>query len=722
MEETELRYIVPDQELFSRLKSMTTLGPLTLLASGKSRITDHYLDTSDQILLHKGWSCRLRHADERWVVTLKSPSDSQGARTTRSELVNELTKPSRDRVHWPMGELREKLAYIIGDAPLIKLVTLRQVRWRALVIEGSRHTAEFALDRVDFRHNDSCQRIYILECELLTEGSLQDLDYIDSLLVHHFCLLPDSRSKLQRALELVVKGYSPDYDPSVRYQPRSVDELLQRYDIDRDYASAVADTAGTLFTVLQPVHHLRNDLIPSLRVAALLHDTGRNFSKKSHQDLGYSQLLLQPVIGLPDDFHIIASATAFLHRGKITDKRLSKVLPSFLTDDSREQIVGLAALVRLATSLPHTCSTLASVNKVDIRDHSVVIYLANADSRSFRRRIIRKSDLWLKVFEKRLEWRFQNNVSLPTMDAPHCNELDISRKTIHTALTNTITDQLAVIIDSADAVCQARDPEAVHDLRVACRRIRSAFRFLSTLLDKSQVRKCQEGLRVCTDHLGAVRNFEVQLDLVANYKNNIPLQEGLLVEPLVQYWGRSQTQARQALISYIEEGIYDSLITPLRELIKTVGKIPLKEKKPHLQNVLAEQSLKLAATRILAFNNELNRASLADLHRLRIQCKRLRYALEFLGTLLCGNSVKVIDRIIAVQTELGTVHDWYVSLAALDDVYSSEHDAAWNQGISNYRVYCYTNLKQAYLRFLDSWRDYATPLNQRNLRQLIKLS
>lgn len=721
MEEIELRYIVPSLALFAKLRRLTTLGPLSLRALGRVRISDHYLDTGGQALQRQGWACRLRQDDGRWLVTLKAPSITQDARITRTELEIALTKPSQEPAGWPAGELRDKVINLAGGAPLVKLVTLRQLRQRALVIEGTRQIAELALDRVDLCHAGVNQRTYLLECELLPQGEQSDLDFIATVLVHHFCLLPDARSKLQRALELITRGHSPDCDPSVRYQPRTLDELLQRYDIDPAHATAVAATAERLFIELQPMHHLDSTLLPSLKVAAMLHDTGRSLGKTNHQRLGYAQLLLQPLADLPDEVRLAAAASAYLHRGKINSKRLTRAVPDSLPPVSREQVLGLAALVRLATGLTPRSSKGASIVKVDMTAQSVVFDLVDTQSHKLRHRIKKKSDLWLQVYGKRLDWRYQIKEPLQrALEIRTRDELGIlPQDSIRVAAAKIISVQSTRMTTSAEAVRLAQDPEAVHDLRVACRRLRSAFRLFGSRLVGSSAAPCRKGLRACAQQLGVVRNYEVQLDLAMGYKRSAPLDQALLVEPLINSWAAGHQQARQSLVAYAEGKEFAYLLSQLQELVQSQSRIPASMKQRHLVYKMAPQYLRSAAEKVLAYDRVLSQASLEELHLLRIECKRLRYSLEFLDDLLAGDSTLVLDRLVDAQTQLGTLHDWYVSLASLARDLGQAQSPSERQGINTYRAYCYANMNQAYIRFLASWHAYANPHIQHALQSLL---
>jgi CHAD domain-containing protein len=64
-----------------------------------------------------------------------------------------------------------------------------------------------------------------------------------------------------------------------------------------------------------------------------------------------------------------------------------------------------------------------------------------------------------------------------------------------------------------------------------------------------------------------------------------------------------------------------------------------------------------------------------DYHRLRIRCKRLRYALEFLGDLYPGETRPLVKRLVAVQDVLGLHQDADVAIDRLRRLAVSHGDA-----------------------------------------------
>ena len=201
--EVEARYLIPDQLLFDRLLQLEDLGPWSFRNRDTVRVTDCYLDTPGKALLHQGWACRLRSQGDTWVVTLKGPKEMEGPVVTRPEYEITLRNRVEDVTRWPRSKVRSLVTELTGGLPLRRLVTIKQIRHRAILRDDLRPLAEISLDEVSTLAQDLHHQSLILECEL-REGKAHDLQRLDELLVEQYALVPESRSKLHRALPVFL--------------------------------------------------------------------------------------------------------------------------------------------------------------------------------------------------------------------------------------------------------------------------------------------------------------------------------------------------------------------------------------------------------------------------------------------------------------------------------------------------------------------------------------
>ena len=97
--------------------------------SAPTQLEDRYIDTADGALARAGFAARLRQTAKGTTVAVKSRSaaSATGSVHRREELEGpaDRTPDPRD---WPPSDARSLILEQCGDAPLVELVTIRQLR------------------------------------------------------------------------------------------------------------------------------------------------------------------------------------------------------------------------------------------------------------------------------------------------------------------------------------------------------------------------------------------------------------------------------------------------------------------------------------------------------------------------------------------------------------------------------------------------------------------
>jgi uncharacterized protein YjbK len=349
--EVESRYIVPDRILFSKLLELRQLGEYTLQPHGRAKIVDYYLDTKGRALLNQGWASRLRSQDGQWFLTLKAPKNVHGAIVSRVESEIAVAGPMEDVANWPEGEIRDQVIALTGGSSLRRLLVIRQNRHRFLVTEGLRSVAELALDVVRMT-GDGLEHVgHMLECELTAEGTEDDLRRLDAILAGTYLLVPEPRSKLQRGLEFIARGRSPDEVIASRRPHMTVDALCSYYQIDPARSAHVTGLSDLLYSRLFAVHGLPESRRTLLQAAASLHDISVGSGPVSKANVGRDVILSQPIVGFDDEEQRILAAAAYLYRRRITPSRLEAAFPKPLSPRARQEALIVACLLGLASAL-----------------------------------------------------------------------------------------------------------------------------------------------------------------------------------------------------------------------------------------------------------------------------------------------------------------------------------------------------------------------------------
>jgi CHAD domain-containing protein len=206
--EVELKYRVRDAEAAARLGALRTLGALRVAGRPRQmQVEDRYLDTANGELARAGYAVRLRRGPRMTILSVKASNAAASALHRREELEGP-ADPSLDPHAWPPSAARSLVLEHAGEAPLIEIVTIRQLR-RARTFTGDALDAELSVDDVEVvAGGRMIERFIELEVELKAgdEAGLADLAVI---LGADPALEPVTTSKLERALAALARGGRP---------------------------------------------------------------------------------------------------------------------------------------------------------------------------------------------------------------------------------------------------------------------------------------------------------------------------------------------------------------------------------------------------------------------------------------------------------------------------------------------------------------------------------
>ncbi|HSL34748.1 MAG TPA: CHAD domain-containing protein [Candidatus Limnocylindrales bacterium] len=202
--EVELKYRLLEPTAGDRYLIAEDLGGFRPISPVRStQLEDRYLDTADGALARAGFAARLRQTAQGTTVSVKStarrPAGLGPHRREELEGPADRTAGPRD---WPPSDARSLILEQCGDAPLVELVTIRQLR-RKRQLEAGATVVELSLDEVDaVVRSRVVQRFMEIEVELV-EGDEAALDPIDRILADDAGLVPSTGSKLESALQAI---------------------------------------------------------------------------------------------------------------------------------------------------------------------------------------------------------------------------------------------------------------------------------------------------------------------------------------------------------------------------------------------------------------------------------------------------------------------------------------------------------------------------------------
>ena len=223
----------------------------------------------------------------------------------------------------------------------------------------------------------------------------------------------------------------------------------------------------------------------------------------------------------------------------------------------------------------------------------------------------------------------------------------------HSALSVALLRQRLVSLLTAMPAAQAGDEVSVHQARVASRRLREALPVLGATADDEALGRAERRVRRITRALGPVRELDVTLSLLAELegKGAAPKRAIARVRKAVV---EERSKRRRAMLAEIKPARLEKL---RKRLVRVAAPATRKEQ---TRTAIHEAAIKAAerAGRLRDAIDEAGSIYLADrLHRVRIEAKKLRYALEIHRELSHSRSTARLNRLKHQQDLLGRVHD-----------------------------------------------------------------
>jgi CHAD domain-containing protein len=230
------------------------------------------------------------------------------------------------------------------------------------------------------------------------------------------------------------------------------------------------------------------------------------------------------------------------------------------------------------------------------------------------------------------------------------------------------------------------DPEGVHSMRVASRRLRSALRDFLPYLRKRGLPSVQKRLKNLADTLGDVRDQDVAILALEELEKKAPATVSPTLKQFIEARKERREQAREALKSVLDKTQLDELQSDFVAAvdIATAMDGPKATSKPKPQITYLQMSRAVISDRL----KELEKLSadvykpfeVETLHDMRIAAKRLRYAVELFQSCWGRRSIGTYaKRAARVQTALGDLHDcdvWIESFGeAIEDARKQKQEA-----------------------------------------------
>lgn len=223
--------------------------------------------------------------------------------------------------------------------------------------------------------------------------------------------------------------------------------------------------------------------------------------------------------------------------------------------------------------------------------------------------------------------------------------------TVAGALCSIVAEQVGRIDRGAVLVQLSATEDAVHDLRVAVRRLRSHLRTYAPLLQPEPAAALRGALAPIADALGVARDLDVRLPALAGVA--VTVDDRIAVEELEARFGAAR-QGAVVDLNRLLGGV--EAVAAAQALHRFAEWMPLAVdgEEPAADYLVActRAEIRRLVRRARACDAD---SALEELHRVRIAAKRARYAVE--ATAIVHADRKLERRLTRLQDVLGELHD-----------------------------------------------------------------
>lgn len=296
---------------------------------------------------------------------------------------------------------------------------------------------------------------------------------------------------------------------------------------------------------------------------------------------------------------------------------------------------------------------------------------------------------------------------------------DEAAKSVHRRLLRAIEMNEAGIRGDAD-------PEFLHDFRVALRRTRTCLAQIKGVFPQQAVDRFRREFSWLGRVSGPKRDLDVHLLHMDEYEARLGKVRDHLA-PLREFLEGRRRIEQGRLAKALQSARYRTLIRSWEKFLDEP--VPEKTRLPNAKRPIldvASEQIERRFRRVLKKGRRIKTSSPSEaLHRLRIECKKLRYLLEFFRTLYEADDLEALVKALkSLQDNLGNFNDLRLQQAAMrrfDQQMAKEGMATGELRKAIRRVVEWLETRQVKerKRFDKQFAKFSQQKNRRRLQRLV---
>lgn len=531
--------------------------------------------------------------------------------------------------------------------------------------------------------------------------------------------------------------------------------IFTRYNVDVAHTRHVADLALTLFDTLYDAYDLPSKTRDLIEIGALLHDVGLSTDEARHHIVGRDIVLSSDVTGMDEDKRAIVACMVAFHRKKVRPESE----PSYLRLGKKQRRIALhlAALLRIADGLDYSHTQSTRISTCTVKNDEVVLHIYGPNAEQDGKRAMQKADLWRKTLNGKIRVARKSNDTTPATPSSDSDAAPAAASDIplhgNGVQPDTQVQELAVpAVDETRWVEVVQPPsddhalaemgrrlmryhvqklltrerdaradkdiEAVHEMRVATRRLRALLPVMEFVAPPEQARYFRKGLRRIARSLAGVRDCDVFLQQVQHYQAALPKDEQKALKPLPDAILRERESARAHMLIELDSRRYEQF---KREFAVFMTDTAEEWNTDMRVCDVAGSMIWKRYEELRAFESRIDMDNLVEnddvaLHNARIAGKRLRYVLELFSENLADRVKPALEPLLKLQECLGIIQDIAVAKAFVATISA---EGAEKAALDAYDAARDAERLQELAKFPGLWRSMMGNTYRRSLMEFI---
>ena len=222
-----------------------------------------------------------------------------------------------------------------------------------------------------------------------------------------------------------------------------------------------------------------------------------------------------------------------------------------------------------------------------------------------------------------------------------------------------ITDAVTRLLEHDVAVRLGGNAEAVHQARVATRRLRSDLKTLRPLVDEEWAKGVRAELKWLGNALGMVRDNDVLIERLREQAAQLPDVDRAGAEVLLRQLTEEGDVHRQALLEALRSPRYVELVDGL---VRAASDPPLTDAAKARATAVLPDLVRRPWKRLRSAVRQLPRKPTDEqLHEIRIRTKQARYAAEASSGVVGKRARRLASALASLQSVLGELQDGAVA-------------------------------------------------------------